>query len=539
MIPFFLYIIKSSICLALFYAAFRILFSKETFFGLNRWILLSGATVCLLLPFVKIEIDSPVFIQMPMQHLEEVLAENHVSSHLILKKSEQPPVVHVPDINLPVRSCFYWLVFVYIIGVLVHLFLLLMSIFSIIKVIRHGEKLKYGEYTLVLIEEPINPFNFGRYIILSKGDYYACSTEILLHEQAHLRFFHSLDLIYMSFVQVFHWFNPTVWLLKRELKEIHEFQADERVLTQGIDATKYQLLLVKKAVGSSSYTLANSFNHSKIKKRITMMLKEKSNRWARLKLVLLIPLIIIVLFAFARSGVNHQLNKLAEDESTAILSGNKQYTSAFFELGVNRYLKALTGTVNLSLEEKAVYLSKNTNCIDLKVTALDDIWHGNRKIALRDLSSYIEKVLKSLHRENKPATIFFTRDIDTSADMLEKVFARVGEVISSDKQTAPAMLLDVSSLYWEKVNAWNPPVSPKPIVSLVFYYDDTIDDARCLYIDNEMSFETIQKKIRELCNDRLTMVSVRAEKNVKMGLISGIKQILHDNVLLRVKYGLL
>ena len=85
-----------------------------------------------------------------------------------------------------------------------------------------------------------------------------------------------------------------------ELRDVHEYEADEGVLNQGIDATKYQLLLVKKAVGSRLYSLANSFNHSKLKKRITMMLKRRSNKWGRLKLALLIPVGLAVLSAFAR-----------------------------------------------------------------------------------------------------------------------------------------------------------------------------------------------------------------------------------------------
>ena len=133
---------------------------------------------------------------------------------------------------------------------------------------------------------------------------------------AHIKHRHSIDLIYMELVILMQWFNPAVWLLKRELKDIHEYQADISVLESGIDATKYQLLLVKKAVGASSYTLANSFNHSKIKKRITMMLKEKSNKWARLKLLLLLPLGILTVYAFARPSVNEPLSTLINYEST-------------------------------------------------------------------------------------------------------------------------------------------------------------------------------------------------------------------------------
>ena len=107
----------------------------------------------------------------------------------------------------------------------------------------------------------------------------------------------------MQIFLLVYWFNPVVWLLKRELQEVHEFEADNGVINTGIDATKYQLLLVKKAVGTRLYSMANGFNHSKLKKRITMMLKERTNRWARLKLLLAVPVMAGALYVFAQPEV--------------------------------------------------------------------------------------------------------------------------------------------------------------------------------------------------------------------------------------------
>lgn len=139
---------------------------------------------------------------------------------------------------------------------------------SLLWLIRSGEKIRKGRYTLVLVGRPVAPFNWGSYIVLSLKDYCDYPNEILTHEQVHWRKHHSLDLIYTEAVVLLHWFNPAAWLLKRELQEVHEYQADTGVLKNGIDATKYQLLLVKKAVSASSYTFANSFNHSKIKNEL-------------------------------------------------------------------------------------------------------------------------------------------------------------------------------------------------------------------------------------------------------------------------------
>ena len=122
-----------------------------------------------------------------------------------------------------------------------------------------------------------------KFVVISEKDLKENGEEILTHEYAHIRKKHSIDLLIADVCIFFQWFNPASWLLKQELQNIHEFEADESVIAQGIDAKKYQLLLIKKAVGTRLYSMANSFNHSSLKKRITMMLKKKSNPWARLK----------------------------------------------------------------------------------------------------------------------------------------------------------------------------------------------------------------------------------------------------------------
>ena len=190
---------------------------------------------------------------------------------------------------------------VYFIGCCICLVTTVLSFRKMYQLSRSGRKLQQGKYTLILLPGSLSPFSWGRYIFLSEDDYRDHPDEILTHEKMHLRHNHSVDLAYMEMILLLQWLNPAVWLLKRELRDIHEYQADKGVLNQGIDATKYQLLLVKKAVGSSLYTLANSFNHSKLKNRITMMLRKKSSRWTGARVLLLLPLTALALGAFAET----------------------------------------------------------------------------------------------------------------------------------------------------------------------------------------------------------------------------------------------
>ncbi|MBK5721942.1 M56 family metallopeptidase [Dysgonomonas sp. Marseille-P4677] len=323
---FLLYLFKSGICLVLFYICMRAFLSNETFFRFNRWVLLIGTTICLLLPFVRIHIDEATVVQKPFAVVEQMFvpSQNEIASiqenFLTSKEIIEPLIIDSREDQVNIG---FILLAVYLIGFAINLIILLKSVYLMLRLINRGRKLKHGEHILVLVSKDIVPFSWDKYIVLSVTDFESYPDEIITHEVAHAKYRHSLDLIYFELILLFQWFNPAIWLLKRELKDVHEYQADMSVLKSGINATKYQLLLVKKAVGASSYTLANSFNHSKIKKRITMMLKEKSNKWARLKLLLLLPLGTLTVFAFARPDVNEPLSSLINYESTNILQKTK------------------------------------------------------------------------------------------------------------------------------------------------------------------------------------------------------------------------
>ncbi|MDH6307742.1 murein DD-endopeptidase MepM/ murein hydrolase activator NlpD [Dysgonomonas sp. PFB1-18] len=330
---FLIYIFKSAIYLILLYICIRAFFSKETFFGFNRWVLLSGTLICMLLPLVRITIEQPSVIQQPFAMIEEAIVSPNVS--IPDQYTSGALNTELTDIEEPAifqNSSVYTgkvLAVIYLIGGFLNILILLRSVLAMWNLIRKGRKVDYSGYTLVLVSNNISPFSWGQYIVLSEDDYKHNPEEILVHELAHIRHRHSADLIFLELILLIQWFNPAMWLLKREMKDIHEYQADMCVLQSGIDAKKYQLLLVKKAVGSSSYTLANSFNHSKIKKRITMMLKEKSNKWAQLKLLLLLPIVSLTAYAFARPEVRESLDSITHHESTNKFSYSAAETPLF------------------------------------------------------------------------------------------------------------------------------------------------------------------------------------------------------------------
>ena len=155
--------------------------------------------------------------------------------------------------------------------------------------------------TVIIKGGSVAPFSFMHYIVMSLDDYEHHRRLILTHEQAHARLDHSYDVVLIMATEALQWFNPFAWLLGRELRVIHEYEADEAVILQGIDAKQYQLLLVRKAVGNRLQPFANTLNRGSLKQRINMMYKQKSTPWRMLRAAFIIPVAAMAIVAFAET----------------------------------------------------------------------------------------------------------------------------------------------------------------------------------------------------------------------------------------------
>ena len=340
------YILKSSLCLALFYLFYKLLLSKETFHGVNRVALLVILCVSLIIPSIEINIPetsrignlitmlerharqspdektttveaSPLIsdtsndgellanITDPAENsmlidnpLVDIELSNNISS---AKRNLNEPVIVGNSEPVLFNKIIKTLILIYITGILFFFFRSLYSLIRLTSLLRHSRKESIaGGVSLIIHDRKIAPFSWMKLIIISADDFEDSGEEIITHERAHIGMYHTFDLILCELLILLQWFNPAAWLIRRELQDIHEYQADNAVINSGIDAKKYQLLLVKKAVGTERFiSMTNSFNHSKLKKRVTMMLKEKSNKWVVAKYLYALPLMAIILTAFA------------------------------------------------------------------------------------------------------------------------------------------------------------------------------------------------------------------------------------------------
>ena len=299
---FFVYILKSSVCLAIFYLFYRLLLARETFHRFNRFSLLGILLLSCLLPLVEVSVKQETEVHQTMLTLEQLLMmADAVNATEAGARAETATVIWIQVALL-----------VYLAGIVFFAFRNVYSLVRLLMLLKSGKKEDIGSYlpgrkervTLIVHNCDIAPFSWMGYIVISRKDLEENGREILIHELAHIHNRHSWDLLVADVCIFFQWFNPASWLLKQELQNIHEFEADETVIKEGVDAKQYQLLLIKKAVGTRLYSMANSFNHSSLKKRITMMLKEKSNPWARVKYLYVLPLAALAVTAFARPEVS-------------------------------------------------------------------------------------------------------------------------------------------------------------------------------------------------------------------------------------------
>lgn len=272
-------------CLAVAWLFFRLLLGRETFCHLNRLVVLALLVLSFLLPLCVITVR------------REVPIPYEVWVHATEVRSAAAPV--------SAAAPFPWAALLgglYLAGVLAAACRMVWSLAAVVRVIRRGRRERLADgVVLVRTPQPVTPFSWGRYVVLAETEPAEEVATILLHERAHVRLHHTWDLLFADLAGCLQWFNPAVWLLRRELCAIHEYEADRAVLEAGTDARTYQLLLVRRAVGTQAFVAANNFNHSKLQNRIAMMLKKRSSRWAAARTLLILPLSALALGAFART----------------------------------------------------------------------------------------------------------------------------------------------------------------------------------------------------------------------------------------------
>lgn len=280
------YLIQMTLCMVILYGTYRILLRQEKMAHINRIVMWSIILLSFLIPFSQWHDATNTF---PLfQKVAFSLPTITVSATTVDAVGNK-----TTHLNFS-----YWLITfiaIYLVGIIIRSTYLAIAYHKLSNIIRTGKHQKLtDQYTIIVTNETVLPFSWLHYIILSKKTYSTNATEIIAHEQAHLNAHHSWDIILLQGLLLFFWFNPILWLIKQDLQDIHEYEADQEVLNKGIDATKYQLLLIQQATNNKRYMLVNGLNHSSLKKRITMMQKQKSSKKSISKVLWLLPIVALM-----------------------------------------------------------------------------------------------------------------------------------------------------------------------------------------------------------------------------------------------------
>jgi bla regulator protein blaR1 len=287
-----IYVIKSAVCLGIFFAFYKIFLEGENMHIFKRFYLVGTLVASYFIPLVTF--TKYIEVQKSAVPLLTSDASTLVSSEII------PTINYVPMV--------LWSL--YGLGVLFFSLKFGQNLYRIIQKIRKNPLYKSKNIFHVLLKKPTTPHTFFSYIFLNKQKFEAneIPKEVLIHEQAHAYERHSLDVLFIELLQIVFWFNPIIYFIKHSIKLNHEFLADRAVLNNGIETTNYQNILLAFSSNAGPplpivIGMANSINYSFIKKRITVMKSNTSKRAIWLRSIFLLPLLAALIYGFSTKEV--------------------------------------------------------------------------------------------------------------------------------------------------------------------------------------------------------------------------------------------
>ena len=311
MAKFLLYLFESGLCLTLFYLGYVVFFRKETYFNFNRFYLLVSMVLALLMPLVPIQVDAD-----ETEYIGEAITQveafrNYYEEFVYYFDAEyDAPTVSNPgqmeaqnslvnkvssSVNI-IKTLFIF----YFVGLLFFFLRLVILFFNLFRFVHKNKTCVNKGFAVVYLKDEVPSFSFLKWIFVNKEMLKPHEFEqVLAHEKVHVQHKHSVDLVLAHIITMFQWFNPLTWRIQKSIKTCHEYIADRQVLNQGHELFDYQSLLLSQLISIRSVELVNNFNLLSIKKRIAMMNKIKSGRIAKLKAVLVIPIISLAFIFFA------------------------------------------------------------------------------------------------------------------------------------------------------------------------------------------------------------------------------------------------
>ena len=342
---FGVFLYESGISLSVLYIFYWFLLRKETYFSLNRIILVSTLLLALIIPFIRITITG---------HAEQgsiiYIFDRFIMDPLVVSpETEQADKIQ----SISLIQIIYFIYFAGVIFFCLKFFVQFFQIFKLVK--KYGTRKLFG-YKIVPIDNNLSPFSFFNFIFINPGKIEENELKnVLYHEGEHARRLHTLDIILLEIICIIQWFNPFIWFYKLALREIHEYEADLRVIKNGENKLNYQQLILQQVFGNQFFQVVHHLlTNSLTKKRITMMTKIESKKRTIIKSLFILPIaaILVMIFSFTRGtepndltgnfiekGLNNTQLTITQDQDTTIIFKTAEEPPSFNGEGYSGFQK--------------------------------------------------------------------------------------------------------------------------------------------------------------------------------------------------------
>ena len=296
-----------------FYLLYVLLLSRETFCRFNRWAIWAMVGVAMAIPFaIGTSLpEEPFTIELPSTHIPAP----EMPSQIVQVAKTLPDgsvatedAAYVEPEHRRLLSLLPWAAGIYIIGVVALLVCGAVAQWRLWQIVRKGRR----EGDVIYTDRQVGPLNWWKFIVVNE---LPAEPAVVIHERAHVRHRHYIDVLLINLFVVWQWFNPAAWLLRRELRMVHEFEADADVLRASgspVDARHYQMLLIRRSVGDAFFSLASAFNARSLARRIQMMNSRPSSPRRRWRLALFLPVAALIALACNESAAPQQAESVEE-----------------------------------------------------------------------------------------------------------------------------------------------------------------------------------------------------------------------------------
>ena len=310
-----LYLLKSAVWLTGFALVFLVVLRNERYFLLNRIYLLSGIVASIVFPLFTWHYTVILpFVQ-----------DTHITTSGITSVAMAPPPTEIP--------VYFWF---YVVGIAGLAFRMIWQTGKVIRKLRKAGYVKTGSIKLVRTSEYAASFSFFSFVFVHPSITDIETKEIVNHEREHIRQRHWFDLLLVELFCMIQWFNPFVWIYARLIRQNHEYLADEKALQCTSNPAIYQAMLLNQMFGAPVISLTNSFNYSLNKKRFKMMKKKIDSPFRKLKMLLILPFVAMVFYAFAEPAYITSEPVPSTDKNTTVVEVLNELTVPMTKPAVKR-----------------------------------------------------------------------------------------------------------------------------------------------------------------------------------------------------------